>query len=226
MKRLTDRYLQTVKAPSAGRLVIADSEVRGLNLRVTPNGSRTFLVRYRLPHQPQRGYTIPGTYPGTSLAEARQRGRDIVAAAKRGIDLVADEKRRTADRQKAEASARTVRELVAEYIDSHCRPHLRRWRGLELRLNKHVIPILGDRAVASIRRADIVELLDDLQHKKGLRQQVNRTRSALSAMFRYAIEREYAENNPVSGTRPRKVEVERQRILACPRRNARSRALI
>jgi integrase len=56
--------------------------------------------------------------------------------------------------------------------------------------------------------------MDDIQHKKGFRQQVNRVRSALSSMFRYAIEREYVTDNPVIGTRPRKVEVERQRILS------------
>ena len=32
-------------------------------------------------------------------------------------------------------------------------------------------------------------------------------------MFRYAVEREYISDNPVVGTRPRKVEVERQRVL-------------
>jgi hypothetical protein len=166
--RLTDRYLQTVRAPASGRLVVADTEVRGLSLRVTSNGTRSFLVRYRLPKQPQRSYTVPGTYPEASLADARQQARDIVAAAKRGIDLIAEERRQETERQKAAASARTIRELAAEYIDKHCKPHQRRWRDLELRLNNHVIPALGDRAAGSIRRADIVELLDGIQHEKGL----------------------------------------------------------
>jgi len=145
--RLTDRYLQTAKAPASGRLVVADTEVRGLSVRVTANGNRTFLVRYRLPRQAQRAYTVPGVYPGTTLAEARQRAREIVAAAKRGLDLVAEEQRREAERQKAEATARTVGELVAEYIERHCRPHHRRWRDVEQRLLKHVVPVLGARCV-------------------------------------------------------------------------------
>jgi integrase len=213
--RLSDRYLQTVKAPPAGRLVVADTEVRGLTVRVTASGTRTFLVRYRLPKQPQRSYTVKGAYPGTSLAEARQRARDIIAAAKRGIDLVVEEQRREPERQRAEATARTVSELVSEYIEKNCRPHHRRWRDVERRLLRHVTPVLGDRPADSVRRADIVELLDGLQHDKGLRQQVNRTRSALSAMFQYAIEHEYVETtNPVVGTRPRKLETDRNRILS------------
>jgi len=211
--RLTDRYLQTVRATS-GRLVVADTKVTGLTLRVTPNGTRSFVVRYRPRRQAQRNFTIPGTYPTLSLADARQRARDIVAAAKRGIDLIAEEQRQDAERQKAAASARAIRELAAEYVERHCKPHLRRWRQVELCLYNHVLPTLGARAANDIRRADIVELLDGLQHRKGLRQQVNRTRSALASMFRYAIEREYVTENPVVGTRPRKVEVERQRILS------------
>src|SRR5215475_4822112 len=121
--KLTDRYLQAVKAPATGRLVVVDTEVTGLSLRVTPNGTRTFLVRYRLPKQAQRSYTVPGAYPATSLAEARQRARDIVAAAKRGVDLVTEERHREARRQKAEATARTVQELASEYIERHCKPH-------------------------------------------------------------------------------------------------------
>jgi hypothetical protein len=129
------------------------------------------------------------------------------------VDLIAEEQRQETERRKAAASARTIRELAAEYLERHCRAHLRAWREVELRISNHVLAALGDRAASDVRRADIVELLDDLQHKKGLHQQVNRVRSTLAGMFQYAIEREYVTENPVIGTRPRKLEVERQRIL-------------
>ena len=212
--KLTDRFIQAVKPPATGRLVVADTEVAGLSLRVTPNGVRSFLVRYRPRRQPQKSWTVPGTYPEVTLATARQKAREIVAAAKGGLDLIAERGRLEAERLKAAASARIIRELAAEYIERHCKPHQRAWRQIELRFNNHVLPTLGDRAANDIRRADIVELLDDLQHKKGLRQQVNRTRSALASMFQYAIEREYVADNPVIGTRHRKLEAERQRILS------------
>jgi hypothetical protein len=212
--KLTDRYIQTVKPPITGRLVVADTEVTGLSLRVTPNGVRSFLVRYRPRRQPQKSWTVPGTYPEVTLATARQKAREIVAAAKGGVDLVSERGRIEAERQKAAASARIIRELAAEYVERHCKPHLRGWRQAELRLNNHVLPALGDRAASDVRRGDILALMDDLQHKKGFRQQINRVRSVLSSMFQYAIEREYVTDNPVIGTRPRKVEVERQRILS------------
>ena len=213
LRKLTDRYLQTVKAPATGRLVIADTDVTGLSLRVTPNGTRSWLVRYRPRRQPQKAHTLPGNYPGITLSAARLRARDIVAAAKRGVDLPAEEKVRQVEHQKVSANARTVRALVSEYVENHCKPHQRQWKDAERRLKNHVLPKLGDRAVGDVRRADIVELLDEIEHKKGLRQQVNRTRTTMSGMFRYAVEREYTAENPVFGTRARKMESERARTL-------------
>jgi integrase len=209
-RKLTDRFLQTVKAPVAGRLVVADTEVRGLTFRMTPLGVRSFMVRYRVREQEQQYFTI-GTYPGTSLTEARQRARDIVAAAKRRVDLIAEERGIEAERLKAAATTRSMQELAAEYID-HAKCYLRRWRDVEIRLMKHVLPTLGDRPAASIRRVDIVELLDAME-ARGMRQQVNRVRSTLSTMFAFAIERQYVETSPVAGTKRRKVEVERGHIL-------------
>src|SRR5262249_31209001 len=152
---LTDRYLQTVEAPETGRLVVTDTAVRCLNLRV--GGVLSFVVRYRLPRQPQRDVTI-GTYPHLTLAEARHRARDIMAAAKRGVDLIAEERRAREEQQKEEATARLVHELVTEYIN-YAKAHQRRWSDVETRLRKHVVPALGHRPLKSIRRADIVELL-------------------------------------------------------------------
>jgi len=84
--KLTDRYVQTVKPPVSGRLVVTDAEVRGLALRVTINGEKSWLIRYRPRGQPQK-YDTPGPYPAVSLAEARKRALNLLAAAKRGVDL-------------------------------------------------------------------------------------------------------------------------------------------
>jgi len=211
-KKLTDRFLQTVKAPREGRLVIADTEVKGLTFRLTPNGTRSWLVRFRLPRRPQRAHVL-GPYPGISLKAARQRAADIVAAAKRGVDLPAEEDRLKAERKKAAETAWTVSQLASEFIEGYAKTNHRRWKATEQRITNHILPQLGDRAAASVRRADVVELLDHLEREKGLGAQVNRTRTTLSAMFRVALEREIVASNPVTGVRPRK-EVERTRTLS------------
>jgi hypothetical protein len=156
-KKLTDLFVKTQKPPPAGRLVVVDTDVRGLALRITAKGARSWLIRYRVKGAPRQ----PGRPPPqrslvleeASLAEARQRAREVIAAAKRGVDLVAEEKRRAVERAAGAASARTVRELATEYVDKHCKPHQRRWKDTELRLNNHVLPTLGDKMVSALRRA-------------------------------------------------------------------------
>jgi hypothetical protein len=59
------------------------------------------------------------------------------------------------------ATARTVAQVVAEYVD-HAKHHLRRWRDIERKLTRHVLPVLGDRPAKDVRRADVAELLDSL----------------------------------------------------------------
>ena len=108
----------TVKPPGSVWLVVADTEVTGLTLRVKSNGTCSLVVRYRPRLRPQRNCTVPGAYPMVTLAVARQSARDILAAAKRGVDLIADENRREAERRKTQAFVRTLRELAAEYVST------------------------------------------------------------------------------------------------------------
>ena len=197
------------------------SEVRGLSIRVTANGVKSWQIRYRPKGKSQR-YEIPGRFDphspeALSLATARQRARDIVAAAKKGIDLPEHERRERAKVETVQPVTRTMTELATDYVNKHCKLHQRRWRDTDLRLRNHVLPTLGNRPVASIRKGDMVDLLDEIEHVKGMRQQVNRTRTTLSAMFEFAIEREHeygVSENPVAGIRRRKVEGERSRVLS------------
>jgi integrase len=214
IKKLTDRYLQTLKPPAVGRLVIVDSEAKGLTLRLAAGGGvKSWSVRYRVRGQPQRTFTLPSRYPTTSLAEARRRAEAIRTAARDGRDLPDEEERAAEAREKAAASARTVRELAAEFIESYAKTNHRRWKVTQQRIGNHVLPRLGARAAASVRRTDVAELLDHLEREKGLGAQVNRTRTTLSSMFTFAIEREIVASNPVAGVRRRR-EVERTRTLS------------
>lgn len=60
----------------------------------------------------------------------------------------------------------------------------------------------------------MVEFLDGLERKRGLRHQINRCRETLCAIFVFAIERELISANPVIGVSKRKVEIPRDRTLS------------
>src|SRR5205814_7693126 len=84
----------------------------------------------------------------------------------------------------------------------------------ERMFDSHVKPAIGKKTVTELRRADIVELLDDLQNEKGLKAQVNRVRSQILAALNWAVEREYLDTNPAAAVKKRKIETSRDRVLS------------
>jgi integrase len=210
-KRLTDRFIQTVTPPQAGRDVYIDAD--GLELRVSPDGRKAFSIRYR-PKGGERKRKTYGVYPARSLADARRRALAIAAAAADGIDLPANEEREREEKRKAAASPQTVADLLDRYVETYCKPNQRNWKPVARIFQNHVKPVIGGKHLIELRRADIVELLDDLQNKKGFQAQVNRVRSQIIASLNWGIEREWLDVNPAAAIKKRKIETNRNRVLS------------
>jgi integrase len=211
--KLTDRYLQLLKPPATGRLDIVDTGARGLVLRVTAKGVKSWAIRYSPKGAGQRR-TSYGTYPEVKLVAARERANDIAAAAARGVDLPAREAREREEQRKADNRPQTVADLLDEYVERYCKANQRRWTLTEHMFELHVKPAIGSVALAELRRGHIVELLDDLQNKKRLGAQVNRVRSQILAALNWAVEREYLDVNPAATVKKRKIEASRDRVLS------------
>ncbi len=212
-KRLTDRFVQSVAPPAAGRAVYIDTEAPGLELRVSAHGGKSWSIRYR-PKSGERKRTTYGAYPAISLAEARARAKEIAAAAARGIDLPDAEEREREEQRKDAKRPQTFGDLLDQYVDGHCKPNQRKWKLVERMFDAHVKPAVGKRPLTELRRADLVELLDDLQNEKGLRAQVNRVRSQVVAALNWGVEREYLDANPAAAVKKRKIEASRERVLS------------
>jgi integrase len=210
-KRLTDRFIQTVTPPLVGRDVYVDAG--GLELRVSQDGRKAFSIRYR-PKGGARKRETYGTYPVRSLADARRRALTIAAAAADGIDLPIAEEHEREEKRMAAARPQTVGDLLDRYVESYCKSSQRNWRQVERIFERHVKPALSRKPPTELRRADIVELLDDLQNEKGFRAQVNRVRSHIVAALNWAIEREWIETNPAGAIKKRRVETRRDRVLS------------
>jgi integrase len=218
-KRLTDRFIQSVTPPAADRAEYRDTEVPGLELRVSPDGGKSWSIRYR-PRGRDRKRTTYGAYPAISLHEARTRAKEIAAAASRGVDLPEQEERQREEESKAAKRPHTVGDLLDRYVAEYCKTNQRRWQLVERMFAMHVKPAridgrpLGQKPLAELRRADLVELLDDLQNEKGLHAQVNRVRSQLVAALNWAIEHEYIDTSPAAAIKKRKIEASRDRVLS------------
>jgi hypothetical protein len=69
--RLTDIQIRAAKVPGDGRQTdLWDSSVRGLSVRVTNLGTKTFCLKYRNARGKEKRIKL-GRYPEMSLADAR-----------------------------------------------------------------------------------------------------------------------------------------------------------
>ncbi|MGZ5823462.1 MAG: Arm DNA-binding domain-containing protein, partial [Hyphomicrobium sp.] len=114
-QKLTQRFVETVTVGQKTRSEYRDGHTRGLVLRVTPKGIKSWAVLYRRKSDGRkRRYTI-GTYPEFSLAAARTQAEAIVALVSRGEDPAA--------RVQARNAALTFEQLAETWVTRHGRPN-------------------------------------------------------------------------------------------------------
>ena len=88
-RKLTTRFVETIAVPAGqDRMSIPDAAVEGLELelRVSPNGAKTWAFRYRRTSDGARRRVTIGRFPDKSLDDARQRARELRAEVGRGAD--------------------------------------------------------------------------------------------------------------------------------------------
>ena len=158
-KALTDVTIRNLK-PGLVRREIADRTPL-LYLVLQPSGRRRFVLRYQFAGE-TRKVTLQS---GLSLAAARKLAADAALDLDRGVDP--REQRREAKRKATEAKANTLAAVVAEFLKRHT--YLRSNGERERLLRRHVLPTFGERPIGSIRRGEIVRLLDKVEDRSGAR---------------------------------------------------------
>jgi integrase len=204
---LTDRFCSTAK-PLDGRTDYFDATVRGLALRVTENGHRSWCFHYRSPRDGRRVRATIGTYPATSLAAARGQALEARAHVEGGRDPRAVQ----AGQIGQATTAMDVAALAAAYMIDPKRATLRTRLEIERRLYRNVIPIIGSVKLDEFRRRDVRNVSDQIM-KRGSKIEANRTFQDLRAMIRWAVEHEYLDVNPIDAMAKPAEETSRDRVL-------------
>ena len=83
--RLTERSIKRIAKPAEGYTLTWDDQLKGLGLRTTTNGAKSFIVNYRNADGTQRRATL-GRFPALSATAARQRARELLAKIHLGED--------------------------------------------------------------------------------------------------------------------------------------------
>lgn len=169
---LTDRQLAGLKPPKAGRSEVADGT--GLVVRVTTNGAKSFGVWWRIPKKfggnERKGFYTIGTTDSVTLADARDRAREILELARRGVNPV-EELRRRAEKERAEAASRTGLTVMA-VIERHLDARRATLRPATLSQYEFTIKVLRELPLAArqlheVKRGEVREALRAISRERG-----------------------------------------------------------
>lgn len=198
-KALTTRLLDSLQPAHKKRYEVRDTLLPGFLIRVSNNGTK---VWYAMPRVEGKAVRIKiGTYPVVSLADAREKAREILSKAQRGLMNKAD--------VEAERSA-TLGETIPQFIELYAKKRNKDWKETESVLKKFAA--LNSRPIREIKRTDVVRVLDEIAAKTPVR--ANRAMAAIKKLFSWCVDRGTLEFTPLSGLKPPTKEVPRDRVLS------------
>ena len=197
---LTDRFVSGAKTGD-----YFDAKTPGLNLRVTPNGVRTWFIVFTSLKDGKRARATLGRYPQTSLAKARAKAGEARSYLEEGQD--------PRDAFAAEAGTMTVRALITSFLSKYVRPNLRSAKAIERRLSKNVTPLIGNIRLADLHKREVNRVVDPIL-ERGHPIEATRCFQDLRAMFRWAVARGDLDRNPMEGMRMPATSAPRERVLS------------
>jgi integrase len=161
-KKLTAKAIENFR-PGSKRREISDGG-SGLFLVMQPSGHRSWALRYRYSGRPTK-LTL-GRWPTLSLAAARKGAADALHDLANGIDPSAT--RKVAKQKALESEANTVAAICNEFLQRESK-RLRTIDQHERILRRLVYPAIGNRPVESLKRSEIVRLMDKIEDASGQR---------------------------------------------------------
>ena len=123
--RIGKSSVEAIRPPAKGsRAVLWDTEIRGFGVRVTSNGRRTYLLRYRMGgrESPQRSVTIGQHGSPWTAEQARRRAFELLASVRSGVDPANERQsaKDQADPGRAELASRCRQPLICIVLRSVC----------------------------------------------------------------------------------------------------------
>lgn len=182
---LTKRSIDALKYKAGGpsSQFLWDGSIPGFGIRVFESGAKSFVLDYWFKGRKRR-YTI-GPYGALTVQQAREIAVQLLAEIIKGADPLA-QRRAARGASKRERDVVTVREFSSTYVERHAKLRKRSWKEDQRRLNKHVLPALGTRALASVTRADIALLHTTIG--KTAQYEANRVLALIAVMYACAEE--------------------------------------
>src|SRR5829696_2790213 len=120
--RLTAAAINRFRPPEAGQIEYFDAHLPAFGLRVSYSGTKAWFVTTRVDRKLTR-ITL-GRYPTLSLAEAREKAREVVEQAKGGTDprRIAAEERRRKEAERRTTFGSVAAHFMQRYVERELQP--------------------------------------------------------------------------------------------------------
>lgn len=173
------------------------SDGKGLQLRVRPNGNKSWLLDYIKPYTKKRTSIGLGAYPEVSLADARKlrdKAREQLAK-----DIDPKEHKDNHKRQMQEQYASTFKHVALSWFElkkAEVKPDTAKdlLRSLEL----HIFPSLGSYPISKVTAPIAIDILKPIA-AKGTLETVKRLIQRLNEVMTFAVNTGLIHANPLSG---------------------------
>jgi integrase len=195
VRRLTKRVVDALR-PASGDLFTWDDELRGFGLKVTPTGRRVYIAQYR-PAGGRRSTTkrvTLGEHGAITPEQARALAKRELARVTQGHDPAAERAARRSGSTLKEFGETYLAEVKIRRKERTSAEYKRLWE-------KHVLPTLGSKPVASVSTIEL-RRLHRLLHKTPYL--ANRVIALLGAFFTFAAQEgaRSQHDNPAHGIEP------------------------
>ncbi len=160
------------------KVILWDTELNGLGLRLYPSGRKSFILRYPKPGKAtQSSLMTLGEWTQGHKSLSLYQAREIAGRIRTQVFAGEDPKKKV-------EQGKPFKELSAKFIEDYAKERKRSWKDDQYRLDKYILPALGEKPIAEITDDDVDKLITDVgkQHKTV----ANRILALLSVMFNKA----------------------------------------
>ena len=204
---ITRSKVDALQCPaSKDREILWDDAVRGFGVIAFRNGGKVYVAQYRKDGRSRR--TRIGDHGRLTPEEARKLAKVILGAVETGADPIAE--------RRAAREVRTFKAVAEDFLSLHVATKRKARTGDEYRriLETRILPALGSKRIADVRRADITKLHGKLSSTP---YEANRALALISVVWNWAARRgEVAfADNPAKAIE-RYPEQGRERYLTSP----------
>ena len=202
---LTDLLVKALPSPAAGQTEVWDVKMPGFGIRISPSGTKAFVLVYRFQGRSRR-LTL-GRYPSMSLAEARAQAHQALVDLAGGNDPIAV--------KQAPAASGTIPAAIDMFIAMHCEQNNKASTTKETTriLRANFSSTWRARNLADISKRDVVAVLDTIVQRGSLGS-ANHALSAIRKFFNWCVERGMLEVSPCFGVKNPAKNGKRDRLLS------------